>query len=295
MQDNKIHITDLTVEDVRFPAFDRAVAYITLHTNYSVLQGHGLTMAMDHHHEASVAAIYALKEQVIGKKLSSITEHMGEFWRQLTRDHEQAAHYDKNIIHMTTAVMVNAIWDMWARSLQKPLWRLIVDMSPEELVHCLDLTYMADALTETEALNILRNNAVDRGARIKDLLHGGYPASPNPQTKYCRTGSINEILTLLLIAAKFKVAVYPYTGNFGEYTQHLAMVDYIYISGSLKNRMLEYVDHLEAHFKAPAIIKNGCYQVPLAPGYNIEMKTHSVTNYRYPNGDAWREQSRQGE
>ena len=101
----------------------------------------------------------------------------------------------------------------------------------------------------------------------------------------------------MLLAAKLNVPIrLDSSGSgFGEYVQHLAMVDYIYISGSLKNRMLEYVDHLEAHFKAPAIIKNGCYQVPLAPGYNIEMKTHSVTNYRYPNGDAWREQSRQGE
>ncbi len=110
------------------------------------------------------------------------------------------------------------------------------------------------------------------------------------QIDSCRVGGINEILAILLMAAKFGVPVCPHAGGVGlcEYVQHLAIFDYIAIGASLENRILEYVDHLHEHFLDPVVIRNGRYMPPANPGYSITMKQESLDQYEFPNGAAWR-------
>lgn len=109
------------------------------------------------------------------------------------------------------------------------------------------------------------------------------------QIDSCRVGGVNEILAILLMAAKFNVPVCPHAGGVGlcEYVQHLSMVDYIVVSGSLENRIIEFVDHLHEHFYDPVTIKNGAYMPPQMPGYSITMKPESLQEYEYPNGSFW--------
>ncbi|WP_339711656.1 L-fuconate dehydratase [uncultured Kriegella sp.] len=112
------------------------------------------------------------------------------------------------------------------------------------------------------------------------------------QIDSCRVGGVNEILAILLMAAKFKIPVCPHAGGVGlcEYVQHLSMIDYIAISGSLENRIIEYVDHLHEHFFDPVVIKNGAYMPPSMAGYSITMKPESIEEYSFPNGSFWKEE-----
>jgi L-fuconate dehydratase len=109
------------------------------------------------------------------------------------------------------------------------------------------------------------------------------------QIDSCRLGGVNEVLSVLLMAAKFGVPVCPHAGGVGlcEYVQHLAAFDFIAVSGSLDNRVAEYVDHLHEHFVDPVVVDRGRYRVPSAPGYSITMKPESLRAYAYPHGSAW--------
>ena len=109
------------------------------------------------------------------------------------------------------------------------------------------------------------------------------------QIDSCRLGGVNEVIAVLLMAAKFGVPVCPHAGGVGlcEYVQHLAMFDYIAVSGSLEDRVVEYVDHLHEHFVEPAIVRDGRYLAPTAPGYSITMHPESLARYAFPNGAAW--------
>ncbi len=109
------------------------------------------------------------------------------------------------------------------------------------------------------------------------------------QIDSCRLGGVNEVLAVLLMAAKFEVPVCPHAGGVGlcEYVQHLSLFDYIAVSASLQNRIVEYVDHLHEHFVYPVSMKNGRYMPPADPGYSIEMKPESLDYYEFPNGRAW--------
>ncbi len=111
------------------------------------------------------------------------------------------------------------------------------------------------------------------------------------QIDSCRVGGVNEVLAILLMAAKFKIPVCPHAGGVGlcEYVQHLSMIDYISISGSMEHRIIEYVDHLHEHFHDPVTIKNGAYMPPKLPGYSIEMKLETLIDYEFPNGKIWKE------
>ena len=110
------------------------------------------------------------------------------------------------------------------------------------------------------------------------------------QIDSCRVGGVNEILAILLLAAKFNIPVCPHAGGVGlcEHVQHLSMIDYLCISGSMENRIIEYVDHLHEHFKDPVVIKNGKYIVPNLPGYSIEMKKDSLESYDFNSGSVWK-------
>ena len=107
------------------------------------------------------------------------------------------------------------------------------------------------------------------------------------QIDSCRVAGVNEILAILLIAAKYKVPVCPHAGGVGlcEYVQHLAMFDYLCVSG--RQNIIEYVNHLHEHFKYPVIIKDGCYTAPADAGYSIEMFPNSVADFTYPSGKEW--------
>ncbi|GLQ51481.1 enolase C-terminal domain-like protein [Dyella flava] len=111
------------------------------------------------------------------------------------------------------------------------------------------------------------------------------------QIDAARVGGVNENLAILLLAAKYGVRVFPHAGGVGlcELVQHLAMADFVAISGKKDDRAIEFVDHLHQHFVDPVIVSNGCYIAPDAPGFSAQMHTHSVERYRYPEGPAWHE------
>ena len=114
------------------------------------------------------------------------------------------------------------------------------------------------------------------------------------QIDACRVGGVNEALSILLLAAKFDVPVCPHAGGVGlcEYVQHLAIYDYLCVSGSLEDRVIEWVDHLHEHFRTPAVVVEGHYQLPNQPGYSIEMLPDSLAEYEFPTGPAWTAQER---
>ncbi|CAH2284898.1 mitochondrial enolase superfamily member 1 [Pelobates cultripes] len=109
------------------------------------------------------------------------------------------------------------------------------------------------------------------------------------QIDSCRLGSVNENMAVLLMAKKFNIPVCPHAGGVGlcELVQHLIIFDYISVSGSLENRMCEYVDHLHEHFKYPVSIHHAAYMPPKDPGYSTEMKEESVLQYQFPDGEVW--------
>lgn len=428
-------ITRLSVRDIRFPtsrsldgsdamnaAPDYSATYVTLETDSpNGLVGHGLTFTIGRGNEICVTAANALRSLIEGKSLEDITANMGAFWRAFTSDSQlRWIGPDKGAIHLATAAVVNAVWDLWAKSVGKPVWKLLVDMSPEELVRCLDFRYVTDAITPYEALAMLHRLAKTKGEREKEMLDQGYPAyttsagwlgydddkirrlaregvaqgwthfkqkvgadleedvrrarilreeigenlklmmdanqvwdvdeavanmrrlaefdpwwieeptSPDDilghaairerlgtigvatgehchnrvmfkqllqadaidfcQIDSCRLGGLNEVIVVLLMAAKFGVPVCPHAGGVGlcEYVQHISLFDYICVSGSLENRVLEYVDHLHEHFIDPVVIRHGHYMPPQRPGYSIEMHSASIEQHLFPDGEAWR-------
>jgi L-fuconate dehydratase len=430
-----ITITDVVVRDIRFPTSrsfdgsdamnpdpDYSSAYVVLKTDSpDGLEGHGLTFTIGRGTEVCVAAVNALKRLVIGRDLDAITANMGAFWRVITGDsHLRWLGPEKGVMHLATAAIVNAVWDLWAKAEGKPVWKLLADMTPEQIVSCIDFRYITDVLTPDEALEILRRNAPTRAAREAEMVRHGFPAyttstgwlgysdekvcrlcreaiaegwtyfkikvgrnieddvrrsqiirqeigserklmmdanqvwdvgeaianmkhlarfdpwwieeptSPDDilghatiaravapigvatgehvqnriifkqlfqaeairfcQIDSCRLGGVNEVLAVLLMAARFGVPVCPHAGGVGlcEYVQHLSIFDYICVGASLENRVLEYVDHLHEHFLDPVVIKNGHYMPPTAPGYSITMRPESLDEYEFPVGKAWR-------
>ena len=110
------------------------------------------------------------------------------------------------------------------------------------------------------------------------------------QLDCCRLGGLNEVLAVLLMAAKFGIPVCPHAGGVGlcEYEQHVSLFDYIAVSGSLENRVLEYVEHLHEHFVDPVIVRNGRYVAPQRPGWSITMRPESLREFEFPAGAAWK-------
>ena len=427
-------IISATAHDIRFPtsrtlagsdamhtAPDYSAAYVVLTTDAGdQLEGHGLTFTIGRGTEVCVAAINALAPIVVGKTLESIKSDMRGFYRAVTGEHQlRWLGPEKGAIHLAAAALVNAVWDLYAKVEGKPLWKLLVDMSPEQLVSCIDFRYISDALTPNEALAILERMQPMRAKREAEMLRAGFPAyttsagwlgysdeklrtlcreavaagwthvkmkvgqrieedirrarivreeigperrlmmdanqvwevgdaianmkllaefepywieeptSPDDvlghatiaraiapikvatgehcqnrvvfkqlfqseaigfcQLDACRLGGINEVLSVLLLAAKFGVPVCPHAGGVGlcEYVQHISIFDYIAVSGSLENRVLEYVEHLHEHFLDPVVIRGGRYVAPSAPGYSITMRPESIREYEYPSGPAW--------
>ena len=428
-------ITHLEALDIRFPTSraldgsdamntdpDYSAAYVIVHTDApDGLEGHGLTFTIGRGNELCVAAVRAIEPLVAGLSLREIAEDMAGFWRRVVGDSQlRWVGPEKGVVHLAAAAVVNAVWDLYAKAERKPLWKLLADMTPEQLVRCIDFRYITDALTPEEALAILRALYATRAEREAEMLRCGYPAyttsagwlgysdeklrmlcrealaqgwshfkikvgrdlrddlrrlsiireeigaerklmldanqvwdvdeaianmrelarfdpwwieeptSPDDvlghatiaraiapigvatgeqchnrvvfkqllqsdairfcQIDSCRLGGVNEVLAVLLLAAKFGVPVCPHAGGVGlcEYVQHLAIFDYIAVSGSLDDRIVEYVDHLHEHFVDPVVVRGGRYIPPLAPGYSITMKPESRARFAYPDGPAWR-------
>jgi L-fuconate dehydratase len=427
-------ILALKTYDIRFPtsrtldgsdamnqAPDYSAAYAIIETDHPAgLAGHGLTFTIGRGNELCVAAINALAPLLIGRTLESLTADMAGFWRHITGDSQlRWIGPEKGVIHLATGAVVNAVWDLWAKVEGKPLWQLLADMTPEQVVACIDFRYITDALTPDEALGLLRRNAPTKAARIAEMLEDGYPAyttaagwsgytdermrqlcreglangwtrfklkvglqseedlrrarimreeigpdctlmmdanqvwdvpaaieqiellkafsplwieeptSPDDilghaaiaravapvrvatgehvqnriifkqlfqanalgicQIDACRVGGVNEILAILLLAAKFGVPVCPHAGGVGlcQYTQHLSIFDYIGVSASLEHRMIEYAPHLHEHFVDSLVIKHACYMPPHVPGYSVTMRPESIAAYTFPTGAAW--------
>uniref|UniRef100_A0A8C5C4S6 L-fuconate dehydratase n=1 Tax=Gadus morhua TaxID=8049 RepID=A0A8C5C4S6_GADMO len=457
-----VHVK-LTVKDVRFPTSlgqhgsdamhtdpDYSVAYVVIETDGG-MKGYGLTFTVGRGTEVVVCAVKALSGFVVGKTLEEIVGDFRGFYRLLTSDGQMRwIGPEKGVIQLATAAVLNAVWDLWARAEGKPLWKLLVDMSPEQLVSCIDFRYITDALTEQEALDLLRKAQTGKTEREEQMLKEGYPAyttsfstphlppwlwsytdtilvglwvkhmtivfiqclallcvhvklctdalasgwsrfkvkvgaeledderrcrlirqmigpdktlmmdanqrwdvgeaiswvtslapfrplwieeptSPDDilghatiskalaplgigvasgeqchnrvmfkqflqasalqfvQIDSCRLGSVNENLSVLLMAHKFQVPVCPHAGGVGlcELVQHLILFDYISVSADLNNRMCEYVDHLHEHFTSPVVIRNAHYLPPKDPGYSCEMLESSVETHQFPGGVVW--------
>ncbi|MEA2119633.1 L-fuconate dehydratase [Halovibrio sp. HP20-50] len=182
-------ITRVEIQDIRFPtsrsldgsdamnaAPDYSAAYVILHTDDGSPEGHGLTFTIGRGNEIVVTAIQSLAPLIEGRTLSSMTDNMGHFWREITGDSQlRWIGPDKGAIHLATAAIVNAVWDMWAKSEGKPVWKLLVDMTPEQLVRCLDFRFVTDALTPEEAICLLRRQSSGKAEREAEMRRDGYP------------------------------------------------------------------------------------------------------------------------
>jgi L-fuconate dehydratase len=419
-------ITGLRTHDLRFPTSaslagsdamnpdpDYSAAYVVLETDTGP-EGHGLTFTIGRGNEVVVAAIEALRGRIIGLDLDWIRDNPGRFWRHMTSDSQlRWIGPDKGAMHLATGAVVNAAWDLMAKVAGKPVWRLVAEMRPEELVAIIDFRYLTDAITPEEALEIFRRAEPGKAARIAELEAHGYPCyttsagwlgypndkltrlaedavakgfthikmkvgrdldddirrleivrrimgpdrylmidanqvwevgqaidwinalkpfnpyfieeptSPDDveghrkireavrpvkvatgemcqnrilfkqfitrgaidivQIDACRIGGLNEVLSVLLMAAKYGLPVWPHAGGVGlcEYVQHLSMIDYLVVSGTKEGRVIEYVDHLHEHFVDPCVIRNAAYMPPSRPGFSIEMKPASIRQYAF--------------
>ena len=429
---NDLKITNVRVIDLRFPTSreqigsdavnkdpDYSAAYCILETDQG-LNGYGLTFTLGRGTELCVQAVRYLSRFVIGRTLSSIAEDLSAFSRCLTDDSQfRWLGPEKGVIHLATAALINAVWDLYARVEGKPLWQLLASMEPEQIAAAIDFRYISDALTAEEAVMLLKQRRAGIESRVENLKANGYPAyttsvgwfgfsdekisrlcdealaegwthfklkvggvpgedlrrarlvrqkigpfrklmmdanqkwdieeailrtreladvnpwwmeeptSPDdilgharirrevPQVRIatgehchnrvmfkqlmqagaidvcqidsCRLGGVNENLAVILLAAKFNIPVCPHAGGVGlcEYVQHLSAFDYLCVSTSLEDRVIEFVDHLHEHFVDPVRIKNGHYLLPEKPGYSIEMYPETFSDFGYPDGKAW--------
>jgi L-fuconate dehydratase len=427
-------ITDVVARDVRFPtsrtlagsdamnpAPDYSAAYVILKTDHPRgLEGHGFTFTIGRGNELCVAGIESLAPLVRGHTLEDFRADPLALWYALAGESQlRWVGPEKGVIHLATAAVVNALWDLWAKAEGKPLWKLLADMIPERFVGCVPFRYITDALTADEALEMVRRNEPTKSEREAFLQQHGYPAyttsagwlgysdeqlrqlcreglaqgwthfkqkvggdlqddvrrariireeigpdrrlmmdanqvwdveqaiawmkelarfdpwwieeptSPDDvlghatiaravapikvatgehcqnrvmfkqllqasaigicQVDAARLGGVNEVLAVLLLAAKFEVPVCPHAGGVGlcEYVQHLSMVDYLRVSASMEDRLIEYVDHLHEHFLAPVVMRNGCYLPPREPGYSATMRPESLEVHAFPHGRVW--------
>ena len=208
--------------------------------------------------------------------------------RSLEEDVRRAALIREEIGWERTLMLdANQVWDVgqaieWVRELSifKPLW-IEEPTSPD------DVLGHAAIARAVAPVRVATGEHCHNRVMFKQLLQAG--ALGFCQIDSCRLGGVNEVLAVLLMAAKFGVPVCPHAGGVGlcEYVQHLSVFDYVAVSGSLEERRVEFVDHLHEHFVHPVRVSRGHYAVPDAPGYSIEMKPESLRRYEFPVGKAW--------
>jgi L-fuconate dehydratase len=184
-----MRITHFDIRDVRFPTSlvnagtdavhtdpDYSAAYVVLETD-GPHRGHGFAFTIGRGNEVVAAAIRALEPLVVGRTLADITADQAGFWRMLANDSQlRWLGPEKGVIHLALAAIVNALWDLQARAAGKPLWKLLADMTPAEIVGCIDFRYITDALSPEEALEMLERQYESRAAREVILRRDGYPA-----------------------------------------------------------------------------------------------------------------------
>ncbi|WP_408612214.1 enolase C-terminal domain-like protein [Glycomyces terrestris] len=190
--------------------------------------------------------------------------------------------------HIRIAVDANQRWDVdqaveWVKALAEfDPWWVEEPTSPDDVLgHA--------AIRERLApVKIATGEHVHNRVMFKQLLQAG--AIDFLQLDAARVAGVNENLAVLLLAAKFGTPVCPHAGGVGlcELVCHLSMFDYTSVSASMEDRVIEYVDHLHEHFAAPAVIADGRYLAPTAPGFSAEMKRESLHRFAYPNGPEWR-------
>ncbi|QDU90691.1 L-fuconate dehydratase [Pirellulimonas nuda] len=185
-----IRITACEVIDLRFPTSEEAhgsdamhtdpdysAAYVTLATNRPDLVGHGLTFTLGRGTDLCVAAVRALADQVVGWTLEELVGDFSGTWRRVTNDSQMRwLGPEKGVVHLAAAALLNVVWDLWARAEGKPLWKLVCDLSPQQLVDCIDFRYLDNALTRAEALQIVQANEATKPAREAQMLESGFPA-----------------------------------------------------------------------------------------------------------------------
>ena len=181
-------ITGLRTLDVRFPTSahldgsdamnpdpDYSAAYVILTTD-GPHEGHGLTFTIGRGNQICCAAIEAMRHLVVGLDMDWVAADMGRFWSHVTGDSQlRWIGPDKGAVHLATAAVVNAVWDLWAKLQGKPVWQLVADMSPAELVRCIDFRYLTDCITPEWALAFLTEQAKGKPERIATLKREGYP------------------------------------------------------------------------------------------------------------------------
>ncbi|GIH09823.1 mandelate racemase [Rhizocola hellebori] len=427
----KLTITELRVHDIRFPTSrelhgsdamnldpDYSAAYVVLSSDVGV-DGHGFTFTIGRGNEVCAAAISAYVPLVVGRTLD--LDDLGEFSRRLVNDSQlRWLGPEKGVAHMALAALVNAAFDLAGRVAGKPVWKLLSDYTPEQIVDLVDWRYLTDALTPSAALDLLKDRVSGKPGRELQLQREGYPAytttpgwlgysddllvqlareavadgfgqiklkvgsdlaadirrmrlareAVGPQVRIavdanqrwdveqaidwmghltaydpwwieeptspddilghaairravapvkvatgehthnrvmfkqllaaqaidvlqldaCRVGGVTENVAILLLAAAFEVPVCPHAGGVGlcELVQHLAMFDFVAVSGSTEGRVIEYVDHLHEHFTDPVRIERGHYLAPTAPGMSARMQEQTLADYAYPAGRIWR-------
>ena len=185
-----VSIVSVEALDIRFPTSrfldgsdamnpdpDYSAAYVILRTNQDGLAGHGFTFTIGRGNDLCVVAIKALAARLVGRDLASITENMGAFWRELAGESQMRwLGPEKGVVHLALAAVVNAVWDLWAKSEAKPVWRLIADMTPQEVVRLIDFRHITDALTPDEAIDIITAAKASSAPMLADLQARGYPA-----------------------------------------------------------------------------------------------------------------------
>jgi L-fuconate dehydratase len=419
----------METDDVRFPTSvaldgsdamnpdpDYSAAYVKLVTDAADgACGHGFVFTIGRGNDVQLAAIRSLAGHVVGRDVEEMLDDLGGFSKSLVHDSQlRWLGPEKGVMHMAIGAVVNALWDLRAKRVGKPLWRVLSELTPAQIVDLVDFRYLTDALTPVEALEILEQAESGRAARTEELIRHGYPAytttpgwlgyDDDKLTRLCReavadgfaqiklkvggdrdedvrrlglaraavgpgiriavdanqrwdaaeaiewvnalapfdlawieeptcpddilahaaiaraiapipvaTGEhmanrviakqllqaeavevlqldatrvagVNENIAILLLAAKFGVRVCPHAGGVGlcETVQHLAMFDFVAVSGTFQDRMIEYVDHLHEHFQTPVEVTDGRYQAPLAPGSGAEMLDASIRTFRHP-------------
>jgi L-alanine-DL-glutamate epimerase-like enolase superfamily enzyme len=189
---------------------------------------------------------------------------------------------DRNLM-----IDANQVWDVpqaidWVQSLAEfnPLW-IEEPTSPD------DILGHAAIRRAIAPIGVATGEHAHNRVMFKQFLQAG--SIDFCQIDSCRLASVNEIIAVLLLAAKFQIPVCPHAGGVGlcELVQHLAIFDFIAVSGTLDGRVVEYVDHLHEHFVEPCVVKNAAYMLPTSAGYSAQMHDDSIARYRHPDGAYW--------
>ena len=187
---SSVTISGIETKDIRFPTSrtfagsdamnvdpDYSAAYVILRTNQDGLEGHGLTFTIGRGNDVCCAVIEAIASRLVGTTLSELTNDLAGFWYSITGDSQlRWLGPEKGVVHLAAAAVINAVWDLYAKAQQKPLWKLLVDMPPEQIVSAIPFRYITDAITPDEALKILRDLEQTRSSRESEILSFGYPA-----------------------------------------------------------------------------------------------------------------------